>query len=288
MSGQTIATIPLRIAQVSDIHCGTPTFDANLMASTVQRVNRMRPDLVVVVGDLTAEGYEWEFEEAADWLGRFSAPTLVVPGNHDSRNIGYLHFERLFGDRFPRYRQAFGDERSQRLGATGVTVVGVDSSQPDLNAGHVGRERYDWIREQYQDPDDIKVFVLHHHLVSVPATGRERNTIVDAGDLLEVLTDLRLDIVLSGHKHVPFFWGLNGILLCNSATASTRRVRGRTPPSWNDVVVDASTIKVYTNYEDGRRSFSMIRTRANRATIRDAFLLTEAFRASNQAVPRKV
>ena len=281
----TITSMPLRIAQVSDIHCGTPTFDASVMRSIVERVNRMQPDLVVVVGDLTAEGYEWEFEEAADWIGRFEVPKVVVPGNHDSRNIGYLHFERLFGERFSCYRQPFDDERAMRLGATGVTVVGVDSSQPDLNAGHVGRERYEWIRQQFHEPDDLKIFVIHHHLVSVPATGRERNTIVDAGDLLEVLTDLRLDIVLSGHKHVPFFWGLNGMLLCSSSTASTRRVRGRTPPSWNEVVVDASTIKVYTHYENGRRGFSMIRTRANRATMRDAFLLTSAFREANRAVP---
>jgi Icc protein len=276
-----LATIPLRIAQVSDMHCGTPTFEPALMESVVVRVNQMSPDLVIVVGDLTAEGYPWEYEEAASWIERFSAPKVVVPGNHDARNIGYVHFQRHFGDLNSSYRQKFDELRAERLRATGLTVVAVDSSVPDLNEGRVGREWYGWIRDQFAESDDLKIFVVHHHVVSIPGTGRERNVITDAGDLLLVLSELGLDVILSGHKHVPYFWGLNGMLICNSATAATRRVRGRTPPSFNEIVIDASTIKIHTHYEDGRRGLSAIRSRADRAAIRDAFLVTDAFRASN-------
>ena len=274
----SITNLPLRIAQVSDIHCGTPTFEPALMASVVERVNRLAPDLVVVAGDLTAAGYEWEFAEAADWIGRFNARTIVVPGNHDARNIGDLHFQRFFGERFARHRLAFSEERAERLRAPGVTVVAMDSSVPDLNEGHIGREWYGWIRKQYDQPDDLKIFVIHHHLVPIPGTGRERNVITDAGELLAVLTDLELDLVLSGHKHVPFFWGLNGMLICNSSTAATRRVRGLTPPSWNEVVIDAASIKVFLHYEDGRRELSVVRSRSDRASIRESFHVSRSFR----------
>ncbi len=207
---------------------------------------------------------------------------MVVPGNHDSRNVGYIHFERLFGERFSRFRQAFSPERAERLRATGFTVVAADSSDPDLNDGHIGRERYPWIREQFDEPDDIKIFMLHHHVVPIPGTGRERNIISDAGDLLATLTRLEIDLVLSGHKHVPFFWGLNGVLVCNSGTAATKRLRGLTPPSWNEIRIDATTIKVYTHYGDGRRELSVIRSRTTRALIREAFYLTDDFLASNR------
>jgi 3',5'-cyclic AMP phosphodiesterase CpdA len=123
--------------------------------------------------------------------------------------------------------------------------------------------------------------VIHHHLVPIPGTGRERNIITDAGDLLALLNQLDIDIVLSGHKHVPFFWGLNGILICNSSTAATRRVRGLTPSSWNELHVDASTVKVYTHYADGRRELSVIFSRKTRAMTREAFYLTDAFLESN-------
>ncbi|MDQ4142367.1 MAG: metallophosphoesterase [Actinomycetota bacterium] len=278
----SLSSIPVRIVQLSDIHCGEPSFSESLMQSTIERVNRIEPEVVVVAGDLTAAVYEWEFEEAAKWLGQIQAPKVIVPGNHDSRNVGYVHFENQFGERFLRHRRGFDDNRAERLRISGFTLLGVDSSQPDLNEGHVGRDQYGWIREQYAEPDDLKIFALHHHLVSVPGTGRERNIITDAGDLLAELSTLDVDIVLSGHKHVPFFWGLNGILMCNSSTASTRRVRGLTPPSWNEIQVDATTIKVYLHYEDGRRELSCIFSRKTRVLTREAFYLTEDFIRSNQ------
>jgi len=279
-----ISDFPFRIAQFSDIHCGELTFSEDAMRSTVDRINRMAPDIVVLAGDLTAAGYEWEFEQAASWVDRIEASKVVVPGNHDSRNVGWIHFERFFGERFSRYQQDFEPERADRLMTSGFTVVGVDSSEPDLDEGHIGRERYDWIRKQFDRPDHVKILVIHHHLVPIPGTGRERNIITDAGDLLALLNQLDIDIVLSGHKHVPFFWGLNGILICNSSTATTRRVRGLTPSSWNELQVDASTVKVYTHYLDGRRELSVIFSRKTRAMTREAFYMTDAFLESNHVV----
>ena len=272
---------PLRIAQISDIHCGEGSFDPAAMQSIIDRVNGMSPDVVVIAGDLTAAGYQWEFEEAKSWLDQIERPKIVIPGNHDSRNVGYIHFERLFGERFSRYRMAFEGERAERLQATGMTIVAVDSSEPDLNDGRVGREHYAWIKKQFDQPDDLKIFVIHHHLVPIPGTGRERNIILDAGDVLAELTQLDIDVVLSGHKHVPYFWGVNGVLICNSSTATTRRVRGLTPPSWNELQIDASTIKTYTHYEDGRRELSLIFSLKTREMTREAFYLTDSFLESN-------
>jgi 3',5'-cyclic-AMP phosphodiesterase len=276
-----LRSLPLRIAQISDIHCGEITFDETLMGNIITKINQMDPDLVVVAGDLTAAGYEWEYREAARWIEEIEPPKLVIPGNHDSRNVGYIHFENYFGDRFSSYRIAFDPERAERLHATGFTVVGVDSSQPDLNEGHVGREHYRWIWEQFQEPDDLKILAIHHHLVSIPGTGRERNIITDAGDLLAEISKLDINVVLSGHKHVPFFWGVNGMLVCNSSTATTRRVRGLTPPSWNEVQIDGSTVKVYLHYEDGRRELSLIFSLRTSILTRDDFYLTDDFLTSN-------
>jgi 3',5'-cyclic-AMP phosphodiesterase len=279
------ATTPLRLAQVSDIHCGESSFDPKVMERVIERINALEPDLVLVVGDLTAAGYKWEFEEAAGWVEKVQAPVLVVPGNHDYRNVGYIHFQSLFGDGFRRYRQAFDPVRAERMRATGFTVVGVDSAEPDVNEGNVGLEHYAWIREQFDEPDDVKLFAIHHHLVSLPGTGRERNIITDAGDVLAELSRLDIDLVVSGHKHVPFFWNVNGVLLSYSGTASTKRVRGLTPPSWNEIVVDASTIKVYLHYQDGRRELAVLFSRKTRALTREVFCLTDEFLSSNRVLP---
>jgi 3',5'-cyclic AMP phosphodiesterase CpdA len=245
----------------------------------------VEPDVVVVAGDLTTAGYEWEYEEVAAWLDTIEFPKVVIPGNHDARNVGYLHFKDRFGDAFSRYRQSFDADRAERLAASGFTIVGVDSSEPDVNEGRIGRDRYPWIRAQFDEPDDMRILAVHHHLVPIPGTGRERNTVTDAGDLLLALTELDVDVVLSGHKHVPFFWGVNGMLICNSGTAATKRVRGSTPPSWNELRVDASTIKVFVHYEDGRRELSVVFSRKTRALTRESFTMTDDFLRSNRIVP---
>jgi 3',5'-cyclic AMP phosphodiesterase CpdA len=237
---------------------------------------------VVLAGDLTTDGYEWEYEEAARWVETLELPTVIIPGNHDARNVGYVHFERFFGEPYSRFRAAFDPIRAERLQASGFTIVGLDSSEPDVNEGRVGRDRYDWIGEQFDEPDDIRIITVHHHLVPIPGTGRERNIVLDAGDLLLTVLSLDVDAVLSGHKHVPFFWGVNGTLICNSGTAGTRRVRAGSPPSWNEVHVDASTIKIFVHYLDGRRELSAIFSRKTRALTREAFYVTDAFVASNR------
>jgi len=277
-----ISNIPLRIAQVSDVHVGGSLSLPEALEAIIERLRRMQPDIVVVAGDLTTDGYEWEYEEAARWVDKIEFPKIVIPGNHDSRNVGYIHFRRYFGEPYSRYRAGFDPVRAERLRATGFTIAGLDSSEPDVNEGRVGRDRYSWIREQFDEPGHIRIVTVHHHLVAIPGTGRERNIVLDAGDLLHTLTDLDVDVVLSGHKHVPFFWGVNGMLICNSGTAGSRRVRAGSPPSWNELHIDAATIKVFTHYLDGRRELSVIFSRKTRALTREAFYLTDDFRRSNQ------
>jgi 3',5'-cyclic AMP phosphodiesterase CpdA len=237
------------IAQLSDLHCGSPYFDAELLETAVKETVALRPDLVVIGGDLTAEGYAGEFRTAQHFLEPlFSAELnmLVIPGNHDSKNVGYLHFRDTFG---PGDIPEKGD-RVLRLSVDGMTaqVVAIDSSKPDLAEGEVGRERYPWIRQELSFPADYRVFVLHHHLVPVPGTGRERNTVWDAGDVLALLTELQVDLVLSGHKHVPHVWLLDHVLIVNSGTVSSHRLRGYIRPSYNVIEVSDDSVRVTLKY----------------------------------------
>jgi 3',5'-cyclic AMP phosphodiesterase CpdA len=70
----TTSKLPVRIAQISDIHCGESSFDPDALSFAIERINAMEPDVVVVAGDLTAAGYQWEFEEAAEWLDKIEYP----------------------------------------------------------------------------------------------------------------------------------------------------------------------------------------------------------------------
>ena len=226
------------IAHLSDLHLGSQYFVPNLLDRTLVEVNDLHPDIVVVTGDLTDMGYRQEFREAREYLDRLTCPdVLVVPGNHDSRNVGYAHFERLFAARQTMVRKQ------------GVTLLGVDSTEPDLDYGRIGRHRYQWIREAFtQNPDDVKIFMLHHHLLPIPGTGRERNIVNDAGDVLEVLVECGEDLVLSGHKHVPYAWRLQNMYVVNAGTVATLRLRGDTKPCYNVVEIRGEHVTVSRRY----------------------------------------
>src|SRR2546421_6342505 len=227
------------IVQISDLHCGTQFFLPNLLERAITEVNDIEPDIVVCSGDLTTFGFKEEYALAKEYLNQIDCEAVVViPGNHDSRNVGYVHFEELFGS------------RNSVLRVGGVTVVAVDSTEPDLDNGQIGRGRYGWIAEQFaagagsavgQADDarpkgegaDLRVFVLHHHLLPVPGTGRERNIVNDAGDAIECLQHAGVDLVLSGHKHVPYAWRLVNMFIVNAGTVSSMRLRGKTRQCYN-------------------------------------------------------
>jgi 3',5'-cyclic AMP phosphodiesterase CpdA len=241
-------TVVLTIAQLSDIHCGSLYFDPGLLNHAVEEVLALQPDMVVVAGDLTQEGYANEFQMARDALRPLvdELLTVVVPGNHDAKNVGYVHFEDHFGK-----GDAGNDvvvDLARGVTPERVTLVAVDSSKPDLAEGEVGRFRYPWIREQFATPSDLRIFALHHHLVPVPGTGRERNTVWDAGDVLAVLEESGVDLVLCGHKHVPHIWVVDGIMVVNSGTVSSFRLRGYARPSYNVVTIDPEAISVTLMY----------------------------------------
>lgn len=226
------------IAHISDIHCGGPYFLPNLLERAIAEINDLQPDIVVCSGDLTTFGYKEEYATAKGYLDRLDCRDLVViPGNHDSRNVGYVHFEDLFGS------------RSSVLRKGGVTVVAVDSTEPDLDHGQIGRGRYPWIEEEFAVGDpDLKVFVLHHHLLPVPGTGRERNVVYDAGDAIECLLRSGVQLVLSGHKHVPYAWRLESMFVVNTGTVSSLRLRGHTRPCYNVVEISGSHVDIWRRY----------------------------------------
>jgi Icc protein len=228
----------ITIAQMSDLHCGSPHFVPSLLERAIAELNELQPDVVIVSGDLTSDGFRQEFQTAREYIDRVECERIIViPGNHDSRNVGYVHFEELFGD------------RSAFITVDGVAIVAIDSTEPDLDHGTIGRGRYGWIEESFSDASAyLRIFVLHHHLLPVPGTGRERNVVHDAGDALECLQRADCHLVLSGHKHVPYAWRLEDLFVVNAGTVSTTRLRGKTKPCYNLIEASPERVTVYRKY----------------------------------------
>lgn len=231
------------IAHVSDIHVGKVNFLPEKLESCIREVNEISPDFLVLSGDLTVFGFKDEYERAKDYIDQFQQEKLVIPGNHDARYMGDIYFEKYFGH---------GD-RVMNL-SEDVSIIGIDSSVPDLDEGTVGRGKQRWLKKELNKISDekIKIVAIHHHLVPVPMTGRERAVLTDAGDVMRILVENGADIVLCGHRHTPYAWFLNNIAIVTAGSPSTEKVRANIPQSYNLIKITDEKIEVRVKEVEGK------------------------------------
>lgn len=220
----------VKIVQISDLHIGSQ-FLPEKFDLLLSEVNEIRPDAVVITGDLTNEGLVKEYEKAKSLISKFNAKKIIsISGNHDYRNTGYLLFKKYFP---LETINEIGDD---------IVLITVGTARPDRNAGEVGYRQNLWIGrtlEKYQDR--IKIVAMHHHLIAIPDTGSDQLTVVDAGDVLRTVIETGVDIVLCGHKHRPWVWTFGGLTVVNAGTATSERVRGLFENTYNIVNIDDDT-----------------------------------------------
>ena len=233
------------IAHISDLHISKTAFDEEAFMNAVSEINELQPDMIVLTGDLTDNGYYVEYEQAAKYLEMFEAPLFAVPGNHDARNLGYQTFEELIG------------EKSWKLTMDGnFTVIGIDSSSPDEDKGHVGTPQHMWLEHQLDEcviNENFSIVALHHHIVSIPQTGRERNVLSDAGDILKTLTTHEVDLIVSGHKHVPNIWKINNTVIVNAGSLCSIKLRGINKNSYNVYNITDDEIEIFLHQVNDER-----------------------------------
>lgn len=229
---------------MSDLHIGFTQFREDILLNTINKINKLEPDAVVVSGDLTDHGFYREFVKAKEYLNLIIPPTVIVPGNHDARNIGDEVFEELIGKRYS----------ALELEDAKLKIIGLDSSEPDLGHGKIGRLQKRFMEREIKDAQDKNLFIVitfHHHIISIPNTGRERNILSDAGDVLLTLLENNVNLVLSGHKHVPHVWKMNNTIFATAGTASSMKLRGNTHPSFNIIEIEDDEMHITLNNYDG-------------------------------------
>ena len=89
----------MRIAHISDIHCNYGTdFNEKMYEKAVKQLNKIDSDIIFISGDLTTDGLLYEYELAKEKLKEIKGKLVIVPGNHDERNLGWKLFPEFFGE----------------------------------------------------------------------------------------------------------------------------------------------------------------------------------------------
>ena len=266
----------LRIVHLSDFHYdGTAELEA-ILGRLVRRALACEPDLVVVTGDLSADGRPAELDAVAQALERFGPiPRIVLPGNRDlvpssgppgeARALPagsdldfFLALEPALGFGFDgpatadpgldesnpdrRFRARFGP-RSDHFSNRHIELVGVSSS-PRLRADQLERAGR---RLRHAAPGALRVFALHHGLLPVPGRKlRDGDLASRAGDLLSLLFELKVDLVLHGHIHRAHGWIVSdGQHRTVIVSAGALVNDGRRDASFNEIRLGGGRLKVY-------------------------------------------
>jgi len=230
------------LVQLSDIHTGSQ-FRPKTFAKVVREVNDLKPDAIIITGDLTNEGLINEYKECKKLVSKLKTKKIItISGNHDYRNTGYLAFKKFFP--FKTINELGSD----------VVLVTLGTARPDRNEGEVGYRQNLWLeRTMIKYKDRVKILAMHHHLVGIPDTGSDRVTAIDAGDVLRTILQTNVDIVLCGHKHRPWVWNFGNLQIVNAGTASSERVRGLFENTYNIITIKGKKVAVDLKIVGGKR-----------------------------------
>lgn len=234
-----------RIIHLSDLHFGRDR--PELMAPLLERINGLNADLVAISGDLTQRARNRQFQQARTFIDAIDAPTLVVPGNHDTPL--YNFFERLIWP-FRRYRRWINRDLQPVMHAPQASVVGINSVNPlGIQRGWFSPRDIRRVRRGFRDAAEgaLRIVVVHHPLEHLP--GEDKKLMRGARTAIKALGDAGTDIVLSGHLHswrAETFARIEdhrGVIQIHAGTGLSNRVRGE-PNDFNLLHLDGDRVHV--------------------------------------------
>lgn len=210
-----------KIIHISDLHFGRENI--LVVNDLLNDIEMTKPDVVVISGDLTQRARREQFKKAAQFLEKISVPVVVVPGNHD---VPLYDITRRFLAPFNRYIRYINDDFFPTYKDELMTIIGINTAYSfTWKSGRVKKSQLRTIHDKFVSAGDTtKILVIHHpyHELFV----KER--------FHEHLTELGIDIILSGHLHQASARVLehhvellhSKTLIVQAGTAISNRLRG--------------------------------------------------------------
>lgn len=236
------------LLHLSDLHFGR--VDETLLDPLRAFAQALRPDLVVVSGDLTQRARSEQFEQARRFLDSLPPPRIVVPGNHDVP----LHdvFSR-FTRPLDKFRHFITSERQPSYVDDEIGVLGVDTSRSlTFKNGRINERQIEQLRAAFESmPPELTRVVVSHHPFDLPDTPGTNDLVGRAGLAMQTFARCGVDLLLAGHLHLSQIGNTAAryptagyaALVVQAGTATSTRARGESN-SFNVIRIAAPRIEV--------------------------------------------
>ena len=261
------------------LHLADPHFGGLADLRQVEALERtipdLRPDAIVVTGDLSQRARHGELQRARAFvsLAAETAPVYVLPGNHDvqwwwrplvpfGKRVLYGKYRRYFGTDLAPTLTLSGERGAGAIIAGVLTAHGVAWGSltfrlRDLAVkGHLPKREILRVKQLFAAaPADLaRVLVVHHNVLrgeisqrmGLARWRRAQRRILESG----------ADVVLCGHDHQEGADVLGNKVVVSTASTLCNRSRGGRPCSFNVVTVEPTAVQVtFFRWETERGRF---------------------------------
>lgn len=200
------------IAQLSDIHAAPDNDNLARLHRAIDWLQTLQPDLLVVSGDLTDDGWQEGYVAIDEALQRLNCRTHIIPGNADDKAA-----MRASLPAFARHTASDAMHFCQQL--NGVAVIGVDVTVAGESRGDI-RPHLPWLKNALAASPQPALLFLHQHLFPCGIAPLD-SAMCDGGpELSQLINSLPFPplALCSGHVHRPMSATFAGVpaFICGS------------------------------------------------------------------------
>ena len=277
----------IQIVHLADLHFGGLA-DIRQIEGLEKMLPDLRPDVVVIGGDVSQRARHGEFQRARAFVNLASetARVFTMPGNHDVQwwrrplvpaapDAIYTKYRQYFGDDLTPTLDVPGALIASALTSYGLSLASVSNWRDFSVKGHLPRREVERVRDLFaRAPADLaRVLVVHHNVLRGDIS--QRMGLARWRAAQQRILDCGADVVLCGHDHQEGADVLGGKVVVSTTGTLSVRTRGGRPSCFNFVTIDPSAVQI-----------TFFRWEAERGRFRPSD--TFAFARERQGVPLTV
>lgn len=190
----------LRIAHLSDPHFGT--IKPGVREGLLESLKELKPDLILITGDITQRARAKQFKEAKEFVHQLSpVPVIAVPGNHD---IPMYNFVMRFFNPYYGFKKLFKDQLEKDFVYGDVVVKGLNSTSWWRHIqGSFNLRRLDRRLREHKVQAKVHIAAFHHPLDCAKPQD-QKNLLRKRNQTIELLAHHQIDLIIGGHIHDPY------------------------------------------------------------------------------------
>lgn len=246
----------VQLLHLADLHFGGVA-DIRQIEALEQIIPDLRPDAVVISGDVAQRARHGEFQRARAFVQRAleTAPVYILPGNHDvqwwwrpflpfGKDALYTKYRRYFGEELTPTMELPGALLTGVLTSHGLSFASITQFRDPTVKGHLPKREIARVRGIFAraPADAARVLVVHHNVLRGDIS--QRMGLARWRTAQQRILESGADVVLCGHDHQEGADVLGGRVVVSTTGTLSVRTRGGRPSCFNFVTIESSAVQV--------------------------------------------